>query len=175
MGKLLELGKQLDEITPHRSQFRKIDSTEDFPPEEMDLSLAWKPTQRDAWIEEFLFIRSKVGEPGLIRLNPVQREYARVCLAEKSHKNIVLKARQVGITTYIAARFFVQTITRPGTLTMQVAHDRESAEEIFRIVTPVLGQPAGPNTEGAAEDIALERAGAGVSGAGQRVHGGGGG
>ncbi|MFZ3343096.1 MAG: terminase [Terriglobales bacterium] len=134
MGKLLELGNQLDEITPLRSQFRKIDSTEDFPPEEMDLSLAWKPTQRDAWIEEFLFIRSKVGEPGLIRLNPVQREYARVCLAEKSHKNIVLKARQVGITSYIAARFFVQTVTRKGALTMLVAHNRLAAEEIFRIV-----------------------------------------
>ncbi|MGB8013577.1 MAG: terminase [Terriglobales bacterium] len=49
-------------------------------------------------------------------------------------QNIVLKARQVGITTYIAARFFVQTITQRGTLSMQVTHDRESAEDIFRIV-----------------------------------------
>jgi hypothetical protein len=46
----------------------------------------------------------------------------------------VLKARQVGITTYVAARFFVQTITRPGTLTVQVAHSQESAEMIFNIV-----------------------------------------
>ena len=46
----------------------------------------------------------------------------------------MLKARQVGITTYIAARFFIQTITRPGTLTVQVAHSEESAEEIFKIV-----------------------------------------
>jgi hypothetical protein len=34
----------------------------------------------------------------------------------------------------VAARFFVQTITRPGTLSVQVAHDQRSAEEIFRIV-----------------------------------------
>ncbi|MGA8068105.1 MAG: terminase, partial [Terriglobales bacterium] len=46
----------------------------------------------------------------------------------------MLKARQVGITTYIAARFFVQTIAQPGTLTLQVTQDRESAEDIFRIV-----------------------------------------
>ncbi len=46
----------------------------------------------------------------------------------------MLKARQVGITTYIAARFFIQTITRPGTLTVQVAHSEESAEAIFKIV-----------------------------------------
>jgi len=40
----------------------------------------------------------------------------------------------MGITTYIAARFFVQTITHPGTMTVQVAHDQDSAEEIFKIV-----------------------------------------
>ena len=51
-----------------------------------------------------------------------------------SKRNVVLKARQVGITTYIAARFFIQTITRPGTLTVQVAHSDESAEAIFRMV-----------------------------------------
>jgi hypothetical protein len=46
----------------------------------------------------------------------------------------VLKARQMGLTTWAAARFFLRTITQPGTLTLQVAHSQESAEEIFRIV-----------------------------------------
>jgi hypothetical protein len=46
----------------------------------------------------------------------------------------VLKARQVGVTTYIAARFFMQTITNPGTLTVQVAHTEDSAQAIFSIV-----------------------------------------
>jgi len=58
------------------------------------------------------------------------RAYSQNC----GSRNIVLKARQVGITTYIAARFFVQTITQPGTLTVLVAHDQESAEGIFKIV-----------------------------------------
>ena len=40
----------------------------------------------------------------------------------------------MGLTTWAAARFFLRTITRPGTLTLQVAHTQESAEEIFRIV-----------------------------------------
>ena len=40
----------------------------------------------------------------------------------------------MGITTYVAARFFIQTITQPGTVAVQVAHDQESAEEIFKIV-----------------------------------------
>ena len=134
LATLLELGKRLDDVTPDRGRFREPDSAISFPLDELDTSRAWKPTQRDAWIEEFLFIRSKIGEPKLIELNRVQREYARVCLVEKSHKNIVLKARQVGITSYIAARFFVQTVTRKGALTMLVAHDRVAAEEIFRIV-----------------------------------------
>ena len=77
-----------------------------------------------------LKIRTKTIYQSDFKLNRAQREYSRRCMKQ----NIVLKARQVGITTYIAARFFVQTITQRGTLSMQVTHDRESAEDIFRIV-----------------------------------------
>lgn len=85
---------------------------------------------RDWLISGRLRIRGKEGGISLLRLNRAQREYAKRC----SKQNIVLKARQVGITTYVAARFFVQTITRPGTLTVQVAHSPGSAEEMFNIV-----------------------------------------
>jgi hypothetical protein len=87
-------------------------------------------TLRDHLISELLKIRPKEGGTKLLRLNRAQREYSRRC----SKRNIVLKARQLGITTYVAARYFVQTITRPGTLTVQVAHSQESAESIFTIV-----------------------------------------
>jgi len=89
-----------------------------------------RQTVRDYLIGELLKIRPKKGETRRLKLNRAQREYSRRC----SRQNIVLKARQVGITTYIAARYFVQTITRPGTLTVQVAHSQESAESIFNIV-----------------------------------------
>src|SRR6266849_5076292 len=75
-------------------------------------------------------IRPKRGGKQFLRLNRAQLEYSAKC----TRQNIVLKARQVGITTYIAARFFLQTITRPGILTVQVAHSQESAEAIFNIV-----------------------------------------
>ena len=52
----------------------------------------------------------------------------------RGRHNIVLKARQMGMTTWAAARFFLRTITQPGTLTLEVAHTQEAAEEIFRIV-----------------------------------------
>ncbi len=87
-------------------------------------------TIRDLLVTGWLKIRPKEGGIEWLQLNRTQREYSRRC----SKQNIVLKARQVGITTYVAARFFVQTITRPGTLTVQVAHNQESAEAIFNIV-----------------------------------------
>ena len=120
LEKLLQLGERLDLETTIRGNWRNDAKTGE----------TWKPTCRDAWIEEKLKIRTKIGRPILFQLNPVQREYSRTC----GKQNIVLKARQLGITSYVAARFLVQTITRKGTLTMLVAHDREAAEEIFRIV-----------------------------------------
>ena len=85
---------------------------------------------RDLLIEGLLRVRSKTR--GLIWLKPnrAQVEFSR----NHTKRSIVLKARQLGITTYVAARFFIQTITQPGTVSVQVAHDQESAEEIFKIV-----------------------------------------
>jgi len=103
--RLLQLGKHLD---------KKLDGR----------------TVRDHLICGALKIRPKEGLNRLLTLNRTQLEYSSGC----GKRNIVLKARQVGITTYVAARFFVQTITHPGTLTVQVAHSQESAETIFNIV-----------------------------------------
>ncbi|HTW58860.1 MAG TPA: hypothetical protein VMD99_12085 [Terriglobales bacterium] len=87
-------------------------------------------TVRDILIRSLLKIRPKKDGLKYLKLNRAQREYSQRC----TQRNIVLKARQVGITTYIAARFFIQTITRPGTLTLQVAHTEESAQALFNIV-----------------------------------------
>ena len=77
-----------------------------------------------------LRIRDRQG--WLVKLSPnaAQQQYAR----HRTRRNIILKARQVGMTTYIAARFFLTTILRPGTVTLQVAHSLESAQQIFLIV-----------------------------------------
>ncbi len=87
-------------------------------------------TVRDLMMRTLLKIRDKQGNLVPLAANAVQRDYARRC----GRRNIVLKARQMGMTTYVAARFFLHTITRPGTLTVQVAHDQRAAEEIFRVV-----------------------------------------
>jgi len=87
-------------------------------------------TVRDLLISDMLKVRRKGEGVSWLELNRAQQEYSRGC----SQRNIVLKARQLGVTTYIAARFFIQTITRPGTLTVQVAHTEDSAQAIFSIV-----------------------------------------
>jgi hypothetical protein len=68
--------------------------------------------------------------PARLRANATQRAFER----RRGQRNIVLKARQMGLTTWAAARFFIRTMTQPGTLTLEVAHTQEAAEEIFRIV-----------------------------------------
>ena len=77
-----------------------------------------------------LLVRTRNGRPAKLRANAAQQAFER----RRGRRNIVLKARQMGITTWAAARFFLKTITQPGTLTLQVAHSQASAEEIFRIV-----------------------------------------
>lgn len=123
---LIDLGKGLDRPTRNQEFWREVPGRAGL----------WKMPEGDVWVQQHLKIRTKQGEIKFIQLNSAQQAYSRECAEKGSKRNIVLKARQMGITSYIAARYFVQTIMRPGTLTMLVAHDRAAAEEIFRIVQP---------------------------------------
>ena len=77
-----------------------------------------------------LRVRDRSGEIVPLAANSAQRAYEK----SRGRHNIILKARQMGISTWIAGRFFLKTITQPGTLTVEVAHNLEAAEQIFRIV-----------------------------------------
>jgi hypothetical protein len=80
--------------------------------------------------EELLRVRDREGVERPLRANGVQRVFEQ----RRGRRNIVLKARQMGITTWVAGRFFLKTITARGVLTVQVAQTREAAEGIFRMV-----------------------------------------
>jgi hypothetical protein len=80
--------------------------------------------------EKLLRIRTRDGALKPLIANPAQLRFEQ----RRGRQNIVLKARQMGLTTWIAGRFFLRTITTPGTLTLLVAHTRESTESIFRAV-----------------------------------------
>ena len=87
-------------------------------------------TLATALARSLLRVRARHGGMVPLEANRAQREYER----RRGQRNIVLKARQMGISSWVAGRFFLKTITRPGTLTVQVAHNRMAAEQIFRIV-----------------------------------------
>ncbi|MCL2660010.1 MAG: terminase [Acidobacteriaceae bacterium] len=98
------------------------------------LRLGWlmkrRPERLTENIARYLRIRDRDGSIQPLRANQVQLDF------EKNYgqRNIVLKARQMGITTWVAARYFLKTITARGILSVQVAHTREAAEGIFRMV-----------------------------------------
>jgi hypothetical protein len=94
-----------------------------------------------------LRIRNRSGKIEPLAANQAQQRYARDAWNRNSH--IILKARQMGVTTWTAGRFFLKTITHPGTVTVQVAHTQEAAEAIFRIVHRFLAQLPQPLREGA--------------------------
>jgi hypothetical protein len=89
-----------------------------------------RPAELVRAAESLLKVRDREGAERPLVANAVQMAFER----QRGQQNIVLKARQMGITTWVAGRFFLKTISARGVLTVQVAQTREAAEGIFRIV-----------------------------------------
>ncbi len=79
---------------------------------------------------QWLKVRDRQGRHRRLVANDAQRAFE----AARGRQNIVLKARQMGMTTWIAGRFFLRTITARGVLSVQVAQNRKAVESIFGIV-----------------------------------------
>jgi hypothetical protein len=94
------------------------------------------PEPARALTEKLLRIRNRLGTCIPLAANKAQQQYQ----INRGQKNIVLKARQMGVTTWIAGQFFLKTLLHPGTVTIQVAHTQEAAEALFRIVHRFLAQ-----------------------------------
>ena len=116
-------GYELDELLDFGRRFDKPwidDSSIESSKEKVSIYLA----------RELLRIRDRTGEESALIANPVQARFE----SNRKQQNIVVKARQMGLTTWVAGRFFLKTITARGVLTVQVAQTRESAQGIFRMV-----------------------------------------
>lgn len=110
---------------------RRVEMTWDIEGlEELGREIERSPDGMVRAVQETLKVRDRHGKVRPLEANRVQQEF------EKHRKqwNIVLKARQMGVTTWVAARMFMKTITTRGVLTVQVAQTREAAEGIFRMV-----------------------------------------
>lgn len=85
-----------------------------------------------------LKIRPKAG--GLIpfEFNPVQQKLHKIIEEQRAKTGrvriVVLKARQEGVSTYTAARYYHKTIKNPGFLTAIVAHEKPASRNLFNLV-----------------------------------------
>src|SRR5215472_13208110 len=74
-----------------------------------------------------LMIRPKEGALVPLRLNAAQLKLHEALEEQKRRtgrvRAIVLKARQLGVSTLVAARFYHQTISNPGFRTIIIGHE----------------------------------------------------
>jgi hypothetical protein len=97
---------------------------------ELGKRLDTRPSSMRLWARAMLRVRDRNGDMVPLRANAAQLQFEQ----RRGRQNIVLKARQMGMTTWVAGRFFLRTITHRGMLTLQVAHTQTAVEGIFRTV-----------------------------------------
>ena len=87
------------------------------------------------YIETYLKIQDKAGRLVPLRFNPLQLklydEIERQSQAGRPVRVIILKARQIGFSTAVAALFYQRAATIPNTHAMIVAHKADASANIF--------------------------------------------
>jgi len=82
------------------------------------------------WIERHLHILTKDSGVQLLRFNAAQLSYYQ----SRTLRDVILKPRQVGVTSLVCALFLADCLLRPNRVCVIVAHNAESAQRIFAIV-----------------------------------------
>lgn len=87
------------------------------------------------YIERFLYIKTKEGKIQLLKLNVMQKKFYNIIKqqikAGKPVRIIVLKARQLGFSTFIEALLFYFTACQFAVNTFIVAHQIDSSNAIY--------------------------------------------
>jgi hypothetical protein len=88
--------------------------------------------------EQTLKIRPKAGGLVPFKFNPVQLKLHEIIEEQRAKTGmvriVVLKARQEGVSTYVAGRYYHKTIRIPGYLTAIVAHEKPAVRNLFGLV-----------------------------------------
>jgi hypothetical protein len=88
--------------------------------------------------EHCLKLRPKAGSLAPFVFNPAQLELHRRIEEQKAKtgrvRAIILKARQLGISTYLSARFFHRCLFEPGLRTFILGHERRASTNLFEMV-----------------------------------------
>src|SRR5215831_16849788 len=83
-------------------------------------------------------IRPKTGSLVPFVFNAAQLELHRRLEEQKAKtgrvRAIVLKARQMGISTYIAARYYKRTVANAGLRTIIIGHEKRASTNLFQLV-----------------------------------------
>jgi hypothetical protein len=82
------------------------------------------------YIETFLVVKTKDSRTVPFKFTPIQRKVA----DEQVRRNIYLKPRQVGMSTFHLARRFARVCTRPNWTAVSIAHDADTTELLFQTV-----------------------------------------
>ena len=85
-----------------------------------------------------LKLRPKSGPLEPFKFNVAQKKLHALLDEQKAKtgrvRAVILKARQLGISTYTAARFYHRTIHSPGLRTIILGHERRASSNLFQIV-----------------------------------------
>ena len=88
--------------------------------------------------EQYLKIRPKAGSLVPFTFNAAQLELHRRLEEQKAKtgkvRAIVLKARQMGISTYIAARYYKRSVGNEGLRTIIIGHEKRASTNLFQLV-----------------------------------------
>src|SRR5436309_3269400 len=88
--------------------------------------------------ETALKLRPKAGPLEPFKFNPAQKRLHELLEAQRAKtgrvRAIILKARQLGVSTYVAARLYHRTINSPGLRTIILGHERRASANLFQIV-----------------------------------------
>ena len=95
-------------------------------------------TDLEYFAETALKLRPKAGPIEPFKFNAAQRKLHALLEEQKAKtgrvRAVILKARQLGISSYTAARFYHRTINSPGLRTIILGHERRASSNLFQIV-----------------------------------------
>ena len=95
-------------------------------------------TDLEYFAETALKVRPKAGPIEPFKFNVAQKKLHALLEEQKAKTGrvrvVILKARQLGISSYTAARFYHRTIHSPGLRTIILGHERRASSNLFQIV-----------------------------------------
>ena len=119
-----------------------IDRINDLPPNDRN-PRGWEAMRQiwpahDDWIQNNLWIATKVrGQTIPLRYNLVQNKLAEECRRQQALsipvRIIVLKARQMGVSTWTQGQMFTHCAHNPSTFGLTVAHKKDGSKNLMRM------------------------------------------